>query len=393
MTLILEKADSKSRTRYRSPNGKNRPYLDKGRWKLVSRHVLPNGDIIKVIGSGRTQRDCIANTEKLMEKRIKQFSNVHSGYSFIDRCEVWIEAKRSLSKLKYKTIEGYSGVLRRHISPYFQDAKIGEITRQHIQMFYTKLLEEGKSYSTIKEARAVILGVFKESLNDGEVAINCARDIQLPPKPKLKPTYFTSDEVARILEVARQKNEYLMWAIAFFLGPRQGERLALSWSGLDLSAESPILKVSQSVQRQKGKGLVLVTPKNESSIREYPIPEHFIPELNALKAEQNAVSLSNPLPWNKYGLIFPTLEGTPIDPSNDRKKWKLLLQEAGVPYRKLHAARHTTATLMHAGGVDLLSISHVLGHASIRTTAEFYAHVPNETKAKAISTLIEAINT
>jgi integrase len=393
MTLILEKSDPKSRTRYRSPNGKNRPYLDKGRWKLVSRHVLPNGEVIKVIGSGRTQRDCITNTEKLIEKRIRQSKNDHRGQLFIERCDMWIEAKRSLSQLRYKTIEGYSGVLRLHITPYFKDKEISEISRQHLQMFYAKLIKEGKTYSTLKEVRAVMLGVFKEALNDGEISFNCARDIQLPPKPKLKPTYFTPGEVARILVVARQKNEYLIWAIAFFLGPRQGERLALSWSGLDLNAEPPILKVSQSVQRQKGKGLVLVAPKNESSIREYPIPEQLISELKALKAEQNAMSLSSPVPWNKYGLIFPTIEGTPIDPSNDRKKWKLLLQEAGVPYRKLHAARHTTATLMHASGVDLLSISHVLGHSSIHTTAEFYAHVPNETKAKAISTLIEAINT
>ena len=392
MQADLDKSKNHVRSRYRSPNGKNRPYLDRGRWKLVARELLPNGEVVKVVGSGRTQRDCISNTEKLMAKRMNKSSEPRPDKLFVTRCENWIEAKRSLSQLRYKTIQGYSGVLRLYITPYFKEMHLSEVTRQDLQLFYASLLGEGKSYSTLKEIRAVVLGVFKEALNSGEVTLNIARDIQLPSKPKQKPSFFTPAEVSRILEVARKKGEYLMWAVAFILGPRQGERLGLCWKDLDLDSQSPILKVTQSVQRQKGKGLVLVAPKNESSIRDYPIPSEFVLALKALKAEQNAIVLSSPAPWNKHGLIFPTKEGTPIDPSNDRKKWKLLLEEAGVPYRKLHAARHTTATLMHASGVDLLSISHVLGHSSIRTTAEFYAHVPNESKAKAIATLIETIN-
>ncbi|NBX51601.1 site-specific integrase, partial [bacterium] len=80
------------------------------------------------------------------------------------------------------------------------------------------------------------------------------------------------------------------------------------------------------------------------------------------------------------------------DSANDRKAWVALLKDAGVRYRKLHCARHTTATLMHSHSVPLLTISRVLGHASISTTAEFYAHVETDTKLKAVNIFSAAVS-
>jgi integrase len=64
--------------------------------------------------------------------------------------------------------------------------------------------------------------------------------------------------------------------------------------------------------------------------------------------------------------------GTPIDPSNDRKSWVQLLADSGVEYKRLHAARHTAAT--HAANLNVAS--KMLGHSSIRVTADFYAAAP-----------------
>jgi hypothetical protein len=129
MQANLEKSKNQGRSRYRSPNGKNRPYLDGDRWKLVAREILPNGEEVKVVGSGRTQRDCISNTEKLLAKRRSKAIEIRPDKSFVSRCKNWIEAKRSLSQLRYKTIQGYSGVLRLYIGPYFRDLSLNDISR------------------------------------------------------------------------------------------------------------------------------------------------------------------------------------------------------------------------------------------------------------------------
>jgi integrase len=76
--------------------------------------------------------------------------------------------------------------------------------------------------------------------------------------------------------------------------------------------------------------------------------------------------------WNPEGYVFVTPVGTPIDPANDRKAWFRLLADSGVPLKRLHTARHTAGT--HA--TDINVASKLLGHSSIRVTADFYAASP-----------------
>ena len=76
--------------------------------------------------------------------------------------------------------------------------------------------------------------------------------------------------------------------------------------------------------------------------------------------------------WNPEEYVFTTPLGTPLDPANDRKAWMKLLQDSGVPKKPLHTARHTAAT--HASDINVAS--KMLGHSSIRVTADFYAATP-----------------
>ena len=67
--------------------------------------------------------------------------------------------------------------------------------------------------------------------------------------------------------------------------------------------------------------------------------------------------------------------GTPKDPANDRKAWLAILVAAHLPAVRLHAARHTSATLMINSGIDISVVGSVLGHSTIATTADIYGHV------------------
>ena len=115
-------------------------------------------------------------------------------------------------------------------------------------------------------------------------------------------------------------------------------------------------------------------------------------ELKRHKKSQAQQRLLSKARWDSRDFVFTTPIGKPIDAANDRKAWISLLNKADVRYRKLHCARHTTATLMHSHAVPLLTISRVLGHASINTTAEFYAHVETHTKLEAINTFSSAVS-
>jgi integrase len=64
-----------------------------------------------------------------------------------------------------------------------------------------------------------------------------------------------------------------------------------------------------------------------------------------------------------------------------------MTEGAGVGRHRLHAARHTAATLLLEQGVPLEVVSAVLGHASLAITADMYARVLMDDKRKGLTAL------
>jgi len=79
--------------------------------------------------------------------------------------------------------------------------------------------------------------------------------------------------------------------------------------------------------------------------------------------------------WTDTSFIFTTNSGTPIDPRNLNPEFATICQHAGLEHRHPHELRHSAASLMLASGVKLQVVSEVLGHASIRMTADVYGHI------------------
>lgn len=104
------------------------------------------------------------------------------------------------------------------------------------------------------------------------------------------------------------------------------------------------------------------------------------PELVKLLKKHHAAQAAEKLRagslWEDYGVVFAQWNGKPIDPRRDWQDWANLLVEAGLPHHKVHAARHTAATLMLEAGVALSVVQEMLGHSDIRVTRG-YQHVPS----------------
>ena len=383
---------TKSQKRFRSTNGSNRIYRDGNRYKLKDRIDLPDGRKIEFVGSGKTRSTCLSNTKKLRAKKLAEIeSTLPDRELLIDYCYSWLQNFKSLQGLKMRTLQGYEAAIRNHIAPHLNSLELRHTTRESIQKLYADLQRSGKTFYSLKEVRAVLCGALDEAVNSGLLPHNPARKVKLPKRPKLRPVHFTPEEVKKVIEVAGTKGEVLRWSIAFLLGLRQGECLALTWDHVELEGTNPHIKIRRNLSRVSGKGLVIAEPKTQSSNRDVPLSQELVELFRHHRLHQREKLLQQGVRWRETTHVFTTPTGQPIDPANDRKSWIRLLRSAGVPYRKLHAARHTTATIMHANNVPLLTISHILGHSSIATTAEFYAHVEIETKRKAVAILEMAI--
>jgi integrase len=119
------------------------------------------------------------------------------------------------------------------------------------------------------------------------------------------------------------------------------------------------------------KGIWVDTPKTKHSRRNVPLQPKVIGILQKYKKNS--------------GWVASTNKGNYISPRNYSRSFDMLLKQAGLPKIKLHALRHTFATLMVANGVDLKSVSQIIGHSQVAFTAQVYTHPDMETKQRSIA--------
>lgn len=386
--MNIETDNSLSKSRYRSPNGESRIYKDGNRYKLRVRVDFKDGSHAFVVGSGQTMISCQSNTKRLVSKKISEFeASQTKPFTVAAYCTHWLNNVRGLRQIAYKTKVGYETAIRKHIVPLLGDILITELTRENIQSAYAALSTSGKSRSVIKEVRAVLFGALDEAVLSGLIPHNVARSVKIEKKKKSIPNFLTEEEVKRVLEAAESRGELALWGVALIMAIRQGERLALRWSDLELDGDIPVMSIRNNLLRKTGVGLVLEAPKTECSIRDLVIPSNLVAALKAHKKSQLEARLRAGKNWREQDFVFTGEFGAPVDPANDRKNWLSLLEAAEVKRVRLHDARHTAATLMHAMGHDIHTISKILGHSSISTTAEYYAHVVPATSLRALNDL------
>jgi integrase len=120
-------------------------------------------------------------------------------------------------------------------------------------------------------------------------------------------------------------------------------------------------------------GLVEGDPKTDKS--EAPIAvTHVVAELlRELRVRQQRACADRGDEWDPQGLVFTTAAGRPVDPRADWEAWKRLLESAGVPHSKLHAARHTAGTFLRGTGADLDMVQEQLRHVDIATSRGYTA--------------------
>ena len=317
----------------------------------------------------------------------------------------WVWEILRISKIKESTFERYEGLYRN----YVEESKIGymrleDIQRIHIQDYYTLLHEEGKSHSQINSVHKLIKRFFEYTVIEGYILKNPCNGISLEQYKEEE----TIDELDSIFEEEGEietfsekeiemlldgiKNEKLNIIVKFALGTglRQGEILALNKPDVK-NMEVRVTKSLRNVKVFDGPDkshyeLKVTRPKSKSSIRKVPIPTELKKDLVKLNKIRGEEKLKLGELYHDNDLLFPSATGTYIDSRNLIRSWARTFKNIDVPYRKFHALRHTYATQLLKNGSQLITVSRLLGHSSVKTT-EIYAHVLESTKVNDVENL------
>jgi integrase len=267
---------------------------------------------------------------------------------------------------------GYRSVATHHIIPSLGRKKLAALTTSDIDRLLSSKMDGQLAVSSVRRIRSVLAQAIDQGIRWGAVNRNVATLARAPRSERKEGRTLTPDQAKLFLEELSGHRNEALYALMLSVGLRRGEALGLRWS--DLDAKSGILLVQRQLKRETS-GIVVTDTKTAKSRRAINLPTPMVRMLKRHRARQAAERLALGDGWTDSGYIFTSSIGTPIDPRNLLREFKSICVNAGLGDWHLHELRHSAASLMLAMGVPLQVVSEVLGHASIRMTADVYGHI------------------
>lgn len=198
------------------------------------------------------------------------------------------------------------------------------------------------------------------------------------------------DEIRVFFTHIQQSRLSALFYIALKTGMRSSELAGLQWRYVDF--ENQAIYVRWQFARAK-KGRKMQKLKTPASRRRITLGSETLRILREHK-RRLLIEKQGADRWDEeYDLVFPSTVGTPLYPSNVRKNFKKILEEAGLPQIRFHDLRHTMASLWLRSGVNPKVVQERLGHSTIRVTLDLYSHLIPTLQAEAVENVDKYIST
>lgn len=249
---------------------------------------------------------------------------------------------------------------------------VDEIRAIDIQRYVNRLTEDGYALSTIKKQLNLLTAYMKYAYSQNDISAPVYLAVKLPSEQSLQKKTreieaYTYLEQRKLIDILGTLDKPAYGAAILMLeeGLRVGEVLSLTWNDVDWRRKA--LKVGKTLVRlsSRPESFVQQSPKSKSSIRTIPLSDLAIDILEKLaEAEETK------------GFVFYMKDPyTPESYSSLEYHIKRACEQAGIPYRGMHAFRHTFASNCYDRGCDVKMLSKLLGHADVAITYNTYIHL------------------
>jgi integrase len=289
----------------------------------------------------------------------------------------------------------YRNVVRLYIVPAIGAKKLATLTPGDVTKMLRDMDAAGKSTNTQRLARSVLRRALRRAEQDGLLTRNVAALADGVRVGAPEGRTLTVGQARKLLKAVKDDRLEAAYVVALTLGLRRGELLGLTWADLDLDAEKPTLTVLRSLKRTPGRGLEVSETKTKGSRRRIHLPAPTVAALRRHRKRTAAERLVLGPSWPElplgHDLVFRSPVGTAVDPDNFRNATYALTKKVLGEKWSPHELRHSAASLLIAQGVDLKVVSEVLGHSSIRITADVYGHLLDDAGIVAADAMTELL--
>ena len=351
---------------------------DDGRWegRIVVGHK-ENGDSIF--------RYIYAPTQKELSAKLRQNIDAYQGVDLTEDSSMtlgeWLDQWLNdiAGTIRPATLIRYRGTVENHIRPKLGNKIMSQVTPKDIQRLYDRLAQSGNLRTGAGLSGGTIYGIhgmLHEALQAAQqthlIASNPTEQVTVPKFTYGSKQILTEEQLDVFMKViAEDEIWYDFFYTELTTGLRRGELCGLKWEDFDEVAGT--LKVCRTVYRKEGGGLIAGDTKTYAGTRKIVLPASTVQVLH----ERKKSALTE---W-----IFPNplRPEQPANPDTAYSHLKSLLKRAGLPSIRFHDLRHTFTTHALASGVDVKTLSGILGHTRAAFTLDTYTHTTGDMQKRA----------
>ena len=337
----------------------------------------------------KTKSECAAKLKTLQDSiQAPTPEQPKPGILLGDWLDFWYQSYKK-PNLRPNTQMSYERRIYQHIIPALGGTQLDRLTTNDIQQFYAKLKQggrliraeiygEGLSDQTVRGIHTTLHAALDKAVAERLIFRNPADGCRLPPARAREMQVLTPEEIQRLLIQAKEDGCFELLLLELSTGLRRGELCALQWDNLNFRTGE--LRVRRQVHRVRGE-LVVSPPKTKAGNRSVILPA---PVLAVLKEYQETIN-------SKWMFPSPLKEDSPRDPAAVRQRLQVILERAGCKKVRFHDLRHVFCTAALEHGMDVKTLSTIIGHVSSSTTLNIYAHVTDEMRRMAAAKIDQGI--
>jgi integrase len=338
-------------------------------------------DLDRENGVRRYRKITVKGSKKDAEAELARLLNDAHGNVLVDPSALtvgayfdqWLNEKHDLSPV---TREHYGDMIRVAIVPPFAAIPLQKLKPAQVKSWLSGL-RQSRGPRTVANYLLLLRSALKDAVKVELLGRNVGDAVDLPRAEAREVTILDATSIKAVMASLEGSRLHPVASLALASGLRRNELLALRWSDIDL--DKALLRVERSLEQTRGGTRRFKCPKTTAGRRTITLPPTAVAMLREHRKAQLTLRLQLGLGREKAeALVFCNDDFEAWSPNGFSVCWTRM-----VPGFSFHSLRHTHASALIAGGVDVIKVSRRLGHAKPSFTLNVYSHLWGEDDAGA----------